>query len=74
MLFINRKPTHPTYQNVEPAGPGWYRWQRAGLFLPCKWRRCSVPLEYDSNARWLSANKLLDLALDAAAQVRGRQR
>ena len=66
MLFIHRKPPHPTYENVEPAGAGWYRWQRG------RWRRYDVN-GYNPEAKWLSANKLKELELDAVITARIRR-
>lgn len=61
--LFNRKPPVPTFKNVDPSGPGWYRYSRG------RWRRCEVQ-GYDGRARWLSSSRLLELALDAIVALR----
>lgn len=56
-LFTVPKPA-PSFQNVEPAGEGWYRF---GLG---KWRRSEAG-NYDGAARYLTEAQLLDFALEA---------
>lgn len=62
--LFNRKSPAPTFENVIPTGRGWYKW-KAG-----KWQRVDIR-GYDDRARWLSNNKLLELALDQITAQRG---
>ncbi len=70
MLFIRRAPPYPTFANVESAGTGWYKYGRDGLFGQCKWRRVEGLKAYNPEAKWLSANRLKELELDAVVDSR----
>lgn len=62
--LFSRPGPPPTFENVIPTGRGWYRFQKG------KWRRCEVR-GYDARARWLSDNRLKELALDQVIANRG---
>ena len=64
--WFDRKPPVPTYGNVDPNEPGWYRYTGG------RWRRCEVQGN-DKDLRWLSSNRLLELALDAAVALRKKR-
>ena len=61
--LFNQAPPHPDFTNVEPAGRGWY------VYSQKKWRRYEVN-GYNPEAKWLSANRLLELELDAQIAAR----
>ncbi len=67
MSFITnlfyKAPPPPDLTNVEPAGRGWY------VYYQRKWRRYEVD-GYNPEAKWLSANKLKELELDAVISAR----
>lgn len=67
--WLSRPPPSPSFENVIPAGAGWYKWSRS----KGKWRRCEVR-GFDPEARWLSHSRLLDFALDAIIALKGRKR
>ena len=66
-------PPAPSFENVVPTGRGWYKWSRDGLLGPCKWRRFDPRGPIPAGARWLSENKLLEMALDAIIALRWKK-
>ena len=64
--WFDRKPPVPIYKNVDPNGPGFYKYTGG------RWRHCEVQGN-DKHLRWLSSNRLLELALDAAVALRQAQ-